>query len=208
MESRVIDEAAAALRSGRSKLLNYELVDPDRGDPGVCGGEVQIYLEPFMPPATIFIVGAGHVGRAVAELGHWLGYRVVLTDDRGEQLDGDELSVVDVRHAGTVGEALEQYPVDDQTSVVIVSRDVDIDVDAVGRLLDSSAPYIGVMGSARRWKIVRERLIESGFEAGVIDDRVHVPIGIELGAETVEEIAVSILGEVIKVTRAGDESDS
>jgi xanthine dehydrogenase accessory factor len=201
MESQVIDEARAALRTGRPKLVNYELIAPDRGDPGVCGGEVRIYLEPYMPPATVFIVGAGHVGRAVAELAHWLGYRVVITDDRPDQADAEALPDADVVHAGPLAAALEAYPVDDRTAVVVVSRDTQIDVDAVTRLMDSPARYVGVMGSERRWRIVRDQLVEAGIDADGLADRVHVPIGIDLGAETVEEIAVAIMGEIIREAR-------
>jgi xanthine dehydrogenase accessory factor len=205
MESRVIDEGRQVLRDGRPKLVNYELLEPEHGDPGVCGGEVQIYLEPYMPPATVFVVGAGHVGRAVTELASWLGYRTVVTDDREGQFE--DLPDADVVLAGSLADALERHPVDVRTAVVVVSRDLEIDVDAVTRLLDSPAPYLGVMGSARRWKRVREQLVAIGLDGARIDDRVSTPIGLDLGAETVEEIAVAILGEVIRLVRAGDDAN-
>ena len=82
MEARVVAEAVAALGDGRCRLLSYRLVDPGRGDPGVCGGDVQIFVEPHMPKPTVIVMGYGHVGRAVAELAHWLGFRVVANDDR------------------------------------------------------------------------------------------------------------------------------
>jgi len=80
-------------------------------------------------------------------------------------------------------------------------------VGALGHLLQSPAGYVGVMGSSRRWKQVRNRLVEGGVDKSVLEDRVHVPIGIELGAETVEEIAVSILSEVIRVRRGAGASE-
>jgi xanthine dehydrogenase accessory factor len=201
MEARVIDEALASLGTRRPKLVNYELIDPDRGDPGVCGGEVQIYLEPHMPPPTLLVVGAGHVGRAVIDLAHWLGYRTVLTDDRADLMSPDEIEHADELFVGSIADAVSEHPVDATTAVVVVSRDLDIDVAAVSLLLDSPAAYLGVMGSERRWRIVREQLVEAGLDGESIDQRVRVPIGIDLGAETVEEIAVSILGEVIRETR-------
>lgn len=207
MESQVIDEARAALRTGRPKVVNYELISPERGDPGVCGGEVQIYLEPYMPPATVYIVGAGHVGRAVAELAHWLGYRVVITDDRPDRADPEAVPDADVVHAGPLAGALEANPVDERTAVVVVSRDTQIDVDAVTRLVDSPACYVGVMGSERRWRVVREQLSAAGIDADRLAGRVHVPIGIDLGAETVEEIAVSIMGEIIREARMESDPD-
>ena len=86
MESRVIDAAREALNDGKTRLLSYDLLEPERGDPGVCGGEVQIYLEPYMPPHTVVVIGAGHVGKAVVELAHWLGFRTIVTDDRAEEV--------------------------------------------------------------------------------------------------------------------------
>ena len=201
MESRVIDEALIALRTGTSKQLQYELLAPDRGDPGVCGGEVQIYLEPYMPPHTVLVVGAGHVGRAVVDLAHWLGYRTVVTDDREDRLDEATMPNADVVLSGSIGDVLGEYEVTAETSIVVVSRDVDIDVAAITAIADSPACYLGVMGSTRRWKMVRNLLIESGIDEKVLD-RVQVPIGSEVGAETVEEIAVSIMSEVIRSVRS------
>lgn len=84
LESRVISEAQASLRDGKPRRLDYAMSDPQRGDPGVCGGRVEIFVEPISPQATLVVVGAGHVGRAVAHLAKWLGYYVVVSDDRPE----------------------------------------------------------------------------------------------------------------------------
>ena len=201
LESRVIDDALEALRTGKTRLETYALVDPDRGDPGVCGGELTVYLEPYMPPHTVFVIGIGHVGAAVVDLAHWIGYRTIANDDRAERVSEEELPDADVRIAGSVAAALAAEPVTEDTSVVVVSRGVDIDVDAIPRLLETPARYIGVMGSERRWITTKQQLIENGLAEAVLD-RIHVPVGIELGAETVEEIAISILSEIIKETRS------
>lgn len=202
MESRVIDEAQAAMRDGRPKLARFSLVDPGRGDPGVCGGEVEVYLEPSMPPPSILVAGCGHVGRAVVDLAHWLGYTTVATDDRPEQVTAESVPLADVRLPGSIETALAAHAVTEETSVIVVSRNVDYDVDAIPRLLATPARYIGVMGSARRWATTRAMLIEKGLAAEELA-RVHAPIGHEIGAETVEEIAVSIMAEVIASARLG-----
>jgi len=204
MESRVIAAAQESLQTGRTQLLTYELVDPARGDPGVCGGEVQVYLEPYMIQHTVFVVGAGHVGRTVVDLAHWLGYRTVITDDREELVADGFVPNAEVLIGGTVEEAIAKEPITENTSVVVVSRDIEIDSDALPRLLQTPASYIGVMGSERRWRTVRTRLENEGVTDTDLD-RVHVPIGIELGAETLEEIAVSIMAEVIRVSRHSEE---
>lgn len=201
MESRVIAAAQDAMRTGKTQLLTYSLLEPDHGDPGVCGGTVDIYLEPYMPAHTVFVIGAGHIGRAVVDLAGWLGYRTVVTDDRADRVTEDAMPNATVRHHGTVAEALAQHEVTEDTSVVVVSRDFTIDVDAVPQLLGTPARYLGVMGSERRWQTVRKELLGSGVDEASLE-RIHAPVGIELHAETVEEIAVSILSEVIQVSRA------
>ena len=206
MESRVIEEAGVHYALGGRSCWTTACSTPDRGDPGVCGGEVQIYLEPHMPSHTVFVVGAGHVGRAVVDLAHWLGYSTVVTDDRAERLTEEEMPNADVRIAGSIEEAIAAHPITPDTSVIVVSRNIDIDVAAIPALLDHPARYIGVMGSDRRWATTRTMLIEHGIDAEALD-RIHAPIGIEIGAETLEEIAVSILSEVIRVARGSTPDD-
>lgn len=201
LESRVIQDALDVLRTGKTRLETYALVNPDRGDPGVCGGELTVYLEPYMPPHTVFVIGIGHVGAAVVDLAHWLGYRTIASDDRAERVGEEALPDADERIAGSVAAALAEAPVTEDTSVVLVTRSVDIDVDAIPRLLETPARYIGVMGSERRWITTKQQLVAGGVEEADLD-RIHVPVGIELGAETVQEIAVSILSEIIKETRS------
>ena len=206
LEARVVDESVAALADGRCRLLSYRLVDPGRGDPGVCGGDVRIFVEPHMPKPTVIVMGYGHVGRAVAQLARWLGYRVVAADDRpmaagdppdaeapgGDPDDGapDELVI------GTVDDLLAGRRIDPDVSVVLVTRNTDVDAAALPALLATDAGYVGVMGSERRWAATRARLEAEGADPAALD-RVHAPIGIEVGAETPEEIALSIMAEVI-----------
>ena len=84
LESRIVTEALACLADGQTRIVPFSLVDPQRGDPGLCGGEVEVYLEPYLPPVTILVIGCGHVGKALASLAKWMGYRVVVSDDRPE----------------------------------------------------------------------------------------------------------------------------
>ena len=204
MEARVVAEAVDALADGRCRLLSYRLVDPGRGDPGVCGGDVQIFVEPHMPEPTVIVMGYGHVGRAVAQLAGWLGFRVIASDDRSladadpPDEPGGEVSgaVPDELVIGTVDDLLAGRVLDADTSVVLVTRNVDVDAAALPALLATDAGYIGVMGSQRRWATTRSRLEAEGADPAALD-RVHAPIGIEVGAETPEEIALSIMAEVV-----------
>jgi len=199
MEARVIAAAGQVLSDRRPRLLEYALVDPNRGDPGICGGEVEIYLEPYMPRHTVYVVGCGHVGRAVIDLAHWLGYRTVAIDDRPEMVTPELLPNADERVAGSLSD-LDQ-PVAEDASIVVVTRNIDRDLTTLPEALAGPARYIGVMGSARRWRSVSQRLIDAGIAAADLE-RVRAPIGIEMNAETPEEIAVSIMAEIIQVNRA------
>ncbi len=82
LEHRVLEEAWISMNDGESRLLSYTMADPSRGDPGVCGGTVEVFVEPILPPAMIVVIGAGHVGKAVVHLAKWLGFRVAVSDDR------------------------------------------------------------------------------------------------------------------------------
>ena len=197
MESRVIEEARAAFGTRHPQVLDYALLEPAKGDPGVCGGEVQIYLEPYMPPHTVVVIGGGHVGRAVVDLADWLGYRTVVVDDRPEQLDQDEMPNADERRVGSISEVVPQLDITEDTAVAVVTRSVDRDAEAVPLLLQTPARYIGVMGSARRWAEVRRLLADAGIDDEQLS-RIHAPIGIDIHAETLEEIAVSIMSEIIR----------
>lgn len=199
MEARVVQEAIKAFETGVGKVLDYELVDPGKGDPGVCGGEVRIYLEVFMPTPTVYVIGCGHVGRAVVDLAHWLGFRVVAYDDRPEMLEG--LTSADATVSGTITDALENTPVTSDTHVVVVTRNVELDTELMPPLLSTPARTIGLIGSSRRWNVTRDRLRDKGIPDDQLD-RVMSPIGVELHAETPEEIAVSILAEIIRERRS------
>ncbi len=198
MEARVRETALEVLTTGKPATLSYALVDPASGDPGVCGGEVELYLEPHMPLTTVYVIGAGHVGHAIVELASWLGYRVVVWDDRAELLDamigadGQPVETV----TGSIADAIAAKPIDAHTRIVMVTRNVGLDVDIMPTLLASDAPTIGLMGSGRRWETTRAKLVEAGVDEELLG-KVHSPLGVEIAAETPKEIAVSVLAELI-----------
>lgn len=204
VESLVRDEALASLKDRRPRLRHYTLNDPELGDPGVCGGTMTIYLEPYMTPRTVYVIGAGHVGRSVVDLADWLGYRTVVVDDRSDLVTEEAMPNAAIRFAGSAVDALNEHPADETTAIVVVTRSHKLDAQIVPILLETPAPYIGVMGSTRRWATTREALVESGTPAGALE-RLHVPIGLSIGAETVEEIAVSIMSQIIESAAASDE---
>ena len=197
MESRVVDAAVEAMADGQPRLLTYRLVDPSTGDPGVCGGEMDVYVEPYMNTASLLVIGAGHVGRAVCELAQWTGWDVHIWDDRPEQLE--ELDDVINSYDGELSEVLADIPLDARSAIVMVTRNVPLDVELIPVVVKQPAAYIGLMGSARRWSTTKKLLIDAGCSENELS-RISTPIGLEIGAETPEQIAISIMAEVVRAT--------
>jgi xanthine dehydrogenase accessory factor len=198
LEHRVIDEAKNALVDGEPRLLHYNMSDPARGDPGVCGGQVEVFVEPILPPHTIVVIGIGHVGKAVVHLAKWLGFHVVVSDDRPEFCNPETVPEADRYYSCPMSEIPNQLKLDHRTFLILTTRGSSVDVEGLPALLDSQAGYIGVIGSRRRWSTTVKELNNRGISPERIAF-VHSPIGLELQAETPQEIAVSILAEIMMV---------
>ena len=203
MESWVIAEALAALEEGKPRRLQYSMVDPARGDPGVCGGTLSIFVEPVLPRPALVVAGGGHVGRAVVHLAKWLGFRVALCDDRAEFCTPEAVPGADEYLPCALADLPAQFPINRYTYLVLATRNVQVDVAGLPALLQTEAAYIGVIGSRRRWQTTRKKLLEAGIPPETLD-RVVSPMGLEINAETPEEIALSILAEIIMLRRGGD----
>jgi xanthine dehydrogenase accessory factor len=202
MESRVRREALEALREGAPRVVHYLLSDPKAGDPGVCGGEIEVFVEPIKPLPTLLVIGGGHVGRALVHLGKWLGFRVVLNDDRPEYCnaewapDADECLVMSIRDLAA------RFKFHSETYVVMPTRGVPFDVEGLPTLLEVPHAYLGVIGSRRRWATAVKELEAQGVPPEKLAG-VHAPMGLELNAETPEEIALSVMAEIIGLRRGG-----
>lgn len=205
MENRVIQEALQAMQDGKPRLIEHNLGDSDRGDPGVCNGQMEIYVEPILPTPVVIVIGCGHVGKAVARLAKWLNFRVLVSDDREDLCTAEEVPEADEYYPVQMRELPEQVKINSWTYVVLTTRGVDIDVPGLPGLLNSPASYIGVIGSRRRWETTKSQLLDLGVSEQVLDC-VHSPMGLDLGAETPEEIALSIMAEITLVRRGGPKS--
>lgn len=202
LEHRVLDEAWMAMSDGQPRYLKYNMADPSRGDPGVCGGQVEVFVEPILPPPTLVVIGAGHVGKAVAHLAKWLGFRVAVNDDRAGFCTPEVIPNADAYYPVTMDKLPMQMKIDKRTILILTTRGSSVDAEGLSPLLDSAAAYIGVIGSRRRWATTVKALREKGIADEKIA-RVHSPMGLELQAETPEEIAVSIMAEVLMVRAKG-----
>jgi xanthine dehydrogenase accessory factor len=198
VENRVIKEAINAINDKAPRLLAYNMANPERGDPGVCGGQVEIYVEPILPKPVLVIVGVGHVGKAVVHLAKWLGFIVAVSDDRPDFCNPEAVPEADEYYPVPLEELSQKLRITPWTYIVLTTRGIDIDIRGLPSLVNSNATYIGVIGSKRRWATTTKKLIEGGVPKEMVK-KVHSPIGLEIHAETPEEIAVSIMAEIIKL---------
>ncbi|NPV55692.1 MAG: XdhC family protein [Anaerolineae bacterium] len=201
VENRTIQEALGAIKDGKNRLLSYDMVDPERGDPGICGGTLQIFIEPILSKPLCLIVGVGHVGRCVTRVAKFLEYRVIVSDDRPEFCGVEASPEADEIIECKMSELPDKLDLSG-SYVILTTRGTDVDIEGLPNLIDANPAYIGIIGSKRRWLNTRNKLIELGFPQEKID-RVHSPIGLELNAETPEEIAISIMAELILIRNGG-----
>jgi xanthine dehydrogenase accessory factor len=200
-EAEVCREAQAAMRSGKPQLLKFDLTGDDAEDGGmICGGSMEVYVEPILPDPSLIIFGAGHVGRCVAQIAKTIGFRVSVVDDRIKYANRERFPEADELFVDDWEAVFSRLPITDSTYLLIVTRGHQYDLACLRFALHSPAKYIGLMGSARKVKLFLETLEKEGLHADQFK-RIHSPVGIEIGSETPEEIAVSIAAQLIAVRK-------
>jgi xanthine dehydrogenase accessory factor len=161
--------------------------------------ENYLYLEPHSPLPHLVIAGAGHVGQAVAHLGSLLDFEVTVIDDRPEFANKERIPDADHIIVRDIAKAIANLPQTAETYLVIVTRGHSHDSEALKACIRYDMAYIGMIGSARKIGLMRDRFIEKGWATPLQFDRVHAPIGIDIQSKTVQEIAVSITAELVLV---------
>lgn len=202
MEALVTEASVEAIAKGASRLVRYDLHDPQSGDPGICGGLIEAFVDVIVPRPTLLIAGAGHVAMPVAEVGNLCGFRVVVVDDRANMASEERFPHAAERIVGDIVETLAGYAITHSTYVVIVTRGHALDKEALHAVIDAPAAYLGMIGSRRKVRAVFDQLRADGVDEDLVS-RVHAPIGLDIGSETPAEIAVSILAELIAIRRGG-----
>jgi xanthine dehydrogenase accessory factor len=200
-------EAAAAAQSGLVRtgvawdagpVKSFEPLPPNAltGVPAMLTSDGQFVVERLTQPPRVFVFGAGHVGAAIARAAAAAGFRVVVIDDRAEYADpgrfGDGIAVL----AAEVDAALSRYPIGSADAAVIATRGHRNDALILERVATSPAGYVGLLGSKRKKAVVTKGLTAAGVPAAALK-RVRVPVGLAIGAVTPEEIAVSVVAELI-----------
>jgi xanthine dehydrogenase accessory factor len=162
-------------------------------------GDSLYFLEPLFPRQRLIIAGAGHVGHAVAHLGHLLDFETIILDDRQDFATKERFQDADRIVTGDMAESLAKQDLDQDTYIVIVTRGHQFDAQVLKKCINSNAGYIGMMASRRKIKQMREAFIRKKWSTPEQFNQVHTPIGVRIGSQTVQEIAVSIAAEMVMV---------
>lgn len=196
----ILRDSRLALASGERRL---ELYSPD-GDAADrrATERVQVFMEPLAPADRLIIVGAGHIAIPICRIAAVLGFEVTVLDDRSDYANQERFPEATEVIAADIGASLADLTIDGSTYIILVTRAHVFDEEALERIATSKARYIGMIGSRRRVLIVHRNLLDKGVPPESLG-KVHAPLGIDIGSETVEEIALAAVAEVVNVKRGG-----
>lgn len=200
LQAAILKEAEARLKDERSKLVSLDLPSP--------GGKVEVYFDVMLSPPKLIVVGAGHIAVPLAKFAKLLDFHVTVIDDRILFANRERFPDVDEVTVGDMAETLKGISITPYTYIVLITRGHKYDEPCLREIMRSAAKYLGMIGSKRRVKACFHRFKEEEKFAEEIIQRVYAPIGLDLHAETPEEIAVAIIAEIIQVRRGGGKGGS
>ena len=201
VESDVRKGAMEVMRDEKPKTFSFNLDQRPDDDTGLtCGGSLQIFIEPVIPSPRLYIFGAGHVGLHVHKAAMLAGFETVIADDRDLYANRERFPDATEIHSGAMDDLLAGFSPSDNSFIVIVTRGHRHDMQVLRWALDTPAKYIGMIGSARKVLGIYEQLEAEGVSSERLN-RVFAPIGLEISAVTPEEIAISIVAELIALRR-------
>jgi xanthine dehydrogenase accessory factor len=204
VEAEVWQSAREVMESEKPRTLSFDLNQDPKYDTGlVCGGTLEIFIEPVLPPAVLYVFGAGHVSASLYTTAHAAGFDVIVIDDRPAYASRERFP--DAK--GVMAEDFEQamaklHPVE-ASYIVIATRGHRDDMRVLGWAVQTPARYIGMIGSKRKTISIFRELTKRGIPEHLFE-RVHAPVGLDIGAITPEEIAVSITAELIAARRGSE----
>jgi xanthine dehydrogenase accessory factor len=206
-EALVIEDAKRALASGEAALNAYRFLPVGENATGMtCGGEVEVFLEVHRRAPRVVVFGGGHVALPLARLAKSTGFRVAVVDDRAEFANERRFPEVDEIVHAAGGYVRNDFPLEEDDYVVIVTRCHQTDEACLRHVLedDREPAYVGVVASVRKARVLLAKLVQDGYPRARLE-AVRSPVGLDIGAESPEEIAVSILAEII-ATRTGSDA--
>jgi xanthine dehydrogenase accessory factor len=192
-------KAREAITNRRPQLVHYELSDDFAQETGlICGGQMDVYIEPIEPSPELYVVGAGHVGFHLARLAHEVGFRVHVADDREKFANRERFPTAAEIVVDDIPAWIARTKIPPHAYVVILTRGHTNDLEALRALAPRDLRYLGLIGSRAKVARIYDALTADAMPAEQLRN-VHAPIGLDIGAVTPQEIAVSILAELIAV---------
>jgi len=201
VEADVWQTAREVMESEKTRTLTFDLNQDPKYDTGlVCGGTLEVFVEPVLPPALLYVFGAGHVAHSLCQTASTAGFDVTVTDDRSSYATKERFPAAREVHAMDFDEAMQKFDPSESSYIVIVTRGHRDDMRILRWAVQTRARYVGMIGSKRKVIEISKTLQKEGVSAGLFE-RVHAPIGLDIGAITPEEIAIAITAELIAVRR-------
>jgi xanthine dehydrogenase accessory factor len=203
LEARVIKEAIGVIKQGKPKRHHFTLTAKGAEELGmICGGDTEVFIEPILTQPALYIFGGGHIALALSKMGRLCGFDITVIDDRPEFAQAERFPEARVVLAEEFTRSFSKIKIDKLSYIVIVTHGHKHDEVVLEWAVSTPARYIGMIGSKTKNETVFSHLRARGITKEQLD-RVHAPIGLAIGAQTPEEIAVSILAEIIEVRRSG-----
>ncbi len=201
LEAEVWEAAMKVITDEAPQVLNFDLTGREETPEGlICGGTMQVLVEPILAEPTVYILGAGHIGFAVAKIAKLTGFKVVVSDDRPAYANAERFPGADEIYAEDPATMLSRLPINKASYLVIACQGHLEDQRVLAEALKTPAMYIGMIGSKKKVKTVISNLKAEGVPQETLDG-VHAPIGIPIATDAPEEIAVSIMAEIIDIRR-------
>jgi len=203
-ESDAIGRAREVIATGKPVLARYDLNDDFVQESGlICGGQMEVYIDPIAPAPRLYIIGGGHVGWHLARVASDAGFRIHVVDDREKFANTERFPMADAIAVEDIATWLHRADLPASAFVVVVTRGHTHDFDALRALAARDLRYLGLIGSRAKVARVFDALQAEGLPIECLE-RVHAPIGLDIGAVTPAEIAISILAELIAVRHGKD----
>lgn len=202
IEHEVIKKCSECIKTGEDLNFEYSLNEDSKEVSMKCGGMVKGYIKLFNPKPKLIIIGGGHVGHAIYNLSETLDFYTILIDDRNEFANKDRFPLANEVHSGCISTIINDIKLSDNTFVVIATRGYDKDLEALREIINKEVAYIGMIGSSKKWKDLKDELLNEGVCNELLDN-VYAPIGLNISSNKVEEIAFGILAEILLVKNNG-----
>jgi xanthine dehydrogenase accessory factor len=200
-EASVVEEARRVLDTEKASLTKFKLTQEEAARDGlICGGTVEVFVEPILPDPKVLLMGGGHLAQAIAEAAGRVGFKVSVVDDRASFANRERFPEAEETIVAPFEKSLDNIDVTENSFILIVTRGHGYDQVVLEKAIQTPALYVGLVGSRRKIRIILKNLLDQGIPPDAFS-RLYAPIGLEIGSETPQEIAISVVAELIALRK-------